>query len=108
MELAFLLDTTERLLSGIPLLLQLWALSVAVGAVLAVGIALLRMSGIKPLEWAASFYVFVFRGTPLLVQMFLIYYGLSLFGLRLDGVWMHVGTPEAIKAAEDAIVASVA
>jgi MurNAc alpha-1-phosphate uridylyltransferase len=26
-----------------------------------------------------------------------------LFGLRLDGVWMHVGTPEAIKAAEDAI-----
>jgi len=31
-----------------------------------------------------------------------------LFGLRLDGVWMHVGTPEAVKAAEDAIVASVA
>src|SRR5262245_18957335 len=31
-----------------------------------------------------------------------------LFGLRLDGVWMHVGTPEAVKAAEDAIVASAA
>jgi N-acetyl-alpha-D-muramate 1-phosphate uridylyltransferase len=31
-----------------------------------------------------------------------------LYGLRLDGVWMHVGTPEAVKAAEDAIVASVA
>jgi MurNAc alpha-1-phosphate uridylyltransferase len=31
-----------------------------------------------------------------------------LFGLRLEGVWMHVGTPEAVKAAEDAIVASVA
>jgi MurNAc alpha-1-phosphate uridylyltransferase len=31
-----------------------------------------------------------------------------LYGLRLEGVWMHVGTPEAIKAAEDAIVESVA
>ena len=31
-----------------------------------------------------------------------------LCGLRLDGVWMHVGTPEAIKAAEDAILASAA
>ena len=31
-----------------------------------------------------------------------------LCGLRLDGVWMHVGTPEAVKAAEDAILASAA
>jgi MurNAc alpha-1-phosphate uridylyltransferase len=31
-----------------------------------------------------------------------------LFGMRLDGVWMHVGTPEAVKAAEDAILASAA
>jgi MurNAc alpha-1-phosphate uridylyltransferase len=31
-----------------------------------------------------------------------------LYGLRLEGVWMHVGTPEAIKAAEEAIVESVA
>ena len=31
-----------------------------------------------------------------------------LYGLRLDGVWMHVGTPEAVKAAEAAIIASAA
>jgi MurNAc alpha-1-phosphate uridylyltransferase len=31
-----------------------------------------------------------------------------LFGLRLDGVWMHVGTPDAVHAAEDAFLASVA
>jgi MurNAc alpha-1-phosphate uridylyltransferase len=31
-----------------------------------------------------------------------------LFGLRLDGVWMHVGTPEAVQAAEEAFLASVA
>jgi MurNAc alpha-1-phosphate uridylyltransferase len=31
-----------------------------------------------------------------------------LFGLRLDGVWMHVGTPEAVNAAEEAFLESVA
>jgi MurNAc alpha-1-phosphate uridylyltransferase len=31
-----------------------------------------------------------------------------LFGLRLDGVWMHVGTPDAVHAAEEAFLASVA
>jgi MurNAc alpha-1-phosphate uridylyltransferase len=31
-----------------------------------------------------------------------------LFGLRMDGVWMHVGTPDAVRAAEDAFLASVA
>lgn len=31
-----------------------------------------------------------------------------LYGLRLEGVWMHVGTPEAVKAAEAAILASAA
>jgi len=31
-----------------------------------------------------------------------------LFGLRLDGVWMHVGTPDAVDAAEEAFLASVA
>jgi MurNAc alpha-1-phosphate uridylyltransferase len=30
-----------------------------------------------------------------------------LFGLRLDGVWMHVGTPDAVKAAEQAVLVSV-
>lgn len=94
MEIGFLIETTRRLLTGIPLMLQLWALSVAVGAVLAVAVALLRLSGIKPLEWLASFYVFVFRGTPLLVQMFLIYYGLSQFPeIRQSFLWVFLREP---------------
>ena len=94
MELAFLVDTTGRLLSGVPLLLKLWALSVAIGAVLAIAIALLRLSGVKPLEWLAGFYVFVFRGTPLLVQIFLIYYGLSQFPeIRQSFLWVFLREP---------------
>jgi octopine/nopaline transport system permease protein len=94
MELGFLVETTARLLSGVPLLLKLWALSVAIGALFAVAIALLRLSGIKPLEWLAGFYVFVFRGTPLLVQMFLIYYGLSQFPeIRQSFLWVFLREP---------------
>ena len=37
------------------------------------------MSGFKVLDWSRAAYVFVFRGTPLLVQIFLIYYGLGQF-----------------------------
>jgi octopine/nopaline transport system permease protein len=93
-EIGFLVETTRRLLSGVPLMLQLWALSVAIGAVLAVAVALLRLSGVKPLEWLASFYVFVFRGTPLLVQMFLIYYGLSQFPeIRQSFLWVFLRQP---------------
>ena len=39
----------------------------------------MRMSPVAVLGWLARVYVFVFRGTPLLVQIFLIYYGLGQF-----------------------------
>jgi MurNAc alpha-1-phosphate uridylyltransferase len=55
----------------------------------------------------------IFKGAPLaefsLTQMFnAAAEQQRLFGLRLDGVWMHVGTPDAVVAAEDAYLASVA
>ena len=78
MDLAFMRDTFWTLLSGVPLTLNLAFMSVALGAVLAVLVALMRMSRLKLLDWPAQGYVFVFRGTPLLVQIFLIYYGLAL------------------------------
>jgi octopine/nopaline transport system permease protein len=94
METSFLIETTTRLLGGIPMLLQLWAISVASGAVLAIVIAMLNLSGVKPLEWLARSYVFVFRGTPLLVQMFLIYYGLSQFPeVRQSFLWIFLRQP---------------
>jgi octopine/nopaline transport system permease protein len=79
MDWQFLIETFVSLISAIPLTLQLAATSIALGAVMALAIALCRLSGIKVLEWFARAYVFVFRGTPLLVQIFLIYYGLGQF-----------------------------
>lgn len=41
-------------------------------------------SNVNPLNWISRFYVWVFRGTPLLVQLFLIFYGLPRLGITLD------------------------
>jgi octopine/nopaline transport system permease protein len=89
MDFAFMRDTFFRLLEGVPLTLNLTFTSVAFGAVFAMIFALMRMSGVTVLDWIARGYVFVFRGTPLLVQIFLIYYGLGQFrpALQEIGLW---------------------
>ena len=89
MDFVFMKDTFLSLLSGVPLTLNLAFTSVALGAVLAMVLALMRMSGYRALDWPAQAYVFVFRGTPLLVQIFLIYYGLGQFRPTLQewGLW---------------------
>lgn len=94
MDLDFLRETILMLLSGAPLTLQLAAFSVGAGAVLAVLLALMRLSGNPLLDYPARSYVFVFRGTPLLVQIFLIYYGLGQFPeIRDSFAWPFLRQP---------------
>jgi octopine/nopaline transport system permease protein len=93
-DFTFLGNTMVQLLSGLPLLLQLAFYSIAAGAVLAVLLALMRLSGNPVLDYSARGYVFVFRGTPLLVQIFLIYYGLGQFPeIRQSFVWPFLRQP---------------
>ena len=93
-DLSFLLEAVTRIVPGIPLTLQLTVISVAAGLVLAILLAAMRLSRIFVLDWIARAYVFVFRGTPLLVQMFLIYYGLPQFrGLRETWLWPFLREP---------------
>jgi cystine transport system permease protein len=54
------------------------------GLLLGFGLAVGRLYGPAPLRWIARLYVSFFRGTPLLVQLFLIYYGLPQLGIQLD------------------------
>ena len=94
MDLDFLKETVLLLLSGVPLLLQLAFFSIAAGALFAVLLALMRLSGNPMLDYAARSYVFVFRGTPLLVQIFLIYYGLGQFPeIRQSFLWPFLRQP---------------
>lgn len=94
MDFAFLYETLLTLVAGIPLTLKLALSSVSCGSVLALLFAMLRMSGVAPLEWFARFYVFIFRSTPLLVQIFIIYYGLSQFReVRASFAWPLLRDP---------------
>jgi cystine transport system permease protein len=58
--------------------------SFAIGLVLALGVALMRLSKNRVVSGIARFYVSVIRGTPLLVQLFVIFYGLPTIGLVID------------------------
>ena len=94
MDFPFLWQTVRTLSAGIPLTLLLATLSVAIGVVIAIAIAAARLWGPRALQLAAKFYVFVFRGTPLLVQMFLIYYGLGQFeAVRSSLLWPVLREP---------------
>ncbi len=72
-------NNMPKLLAAALVTLELTALAIAIGVVLGLLVSLARMSGVKPLAWVASAYVDFFRGTPLLVQIFLIHYGVSSF-----------------------------
>jgi octopine/nopaline transport system permease protein len=95
MDPSFLWTTLQQLLTGVPLTLNLAAVSTLVGCLLAVLLTLMRISNVRLLDWSAQFYVFVFRGSPLLVQMFVIYYGLGQFRPFLQhwGLWPFFREP---------------
>jgi cystine transport system permease protein len=59
-------------------------ISMALGLVIAITIALMRLSGQVWLAGIARFYTSVIRGTPLLVQLFVVFYGLPSLGIRID------------------------
>ncbi|MEH2451515.1 MAG: amino acid ABC transporter permease [Nostoc sp.] len=62
------------ILRGIPLTLLFTLLSVSLGLIWGTILSLLKILGIKPLTWVANAYTSVFRGTPLLLQLALVYY----------------------------------
>ena len=85
-------ESTAQLLAGAWLTMQLTALAMLVGTTLAFPLALMRTSRHGWLRAPAYGYVFFFRGTPLLVQIFLVYYGLAQFEAIRDGfLWPVLG-----------------
>jgi octopine/nopaline transport system permease protein len=94
MDLAFLWECVRRIVPGIPTTLALVTISVTAGAVFACGLAAMRLSGFAALDLVARAYVFVFRGTPLAIQMFLIYFGLAQFPeIRGSFLWPYLREP---------------
>lgn len=78
-------DTAGPMLVGlVKANIPLTIASFLLGMVLAVAAALARLSSIAPLDWLARAYISVIRGTPLLVQLFIVFYGLPQVGIDLD------------------------
>ena len=99
------------LYAGLMFTVPLTLLSFAAGLVLAFLVAIGRLFGPAPLVWVLRFYVWLIRGTPLLVQLFVIFYGLPSVGIVLDplpaaliGFTLNVGAynSEVIRAAIEA------
>nr|WP_244266874.1 ABC transporter permease [Pseudovibrio stylochi] len=85
----FINKYASKLLKGFFLTLQLVGLSLIIGAMISLPVAAMRMSNIPVLSQVAYVYVYFFRGTPLLAQTFLIYYGSGSFMhfFKDIGVW---------------------
>lgn len=70
--------------AGLTITIPLAVISFAFGFIIAVITAISRISKIKIAKWFFSFYVWIFRGTPLLVQLFIVFYGLPKAGIKFD------------------------
>lgn len=78
-----------RMIRGLGVTLQLVGTSIVIGAILSIPIAYARMSRSPVLGWISYVYVYVFRGTPLIAQLYLIYYGFGSFRPAFEsvGLW---------------------
>ena len=72
------------LIPGLTMTIPLTIISFAIAMVIAIITALVQFAGIKVLKEIARFYVWVVRGTPLLVQLFVVFYGLPNIGILID------------------------
>ena len=72
------------LLPGLLYTIPLTAIAFALGLVIAVVTALVQFANIRGLKQLARIYIWIIRGTPLLVQLFVVYYGLPKVGILID------------------------
>ena len=83
-----------KLIQGATLTLELTALSVIAGLIVAIPLGIARSSSLWYVRSLPYAYIFFFRGTPLLIQLFLVYYGLSQFDVVRESVlWPYLRSP---------------
>lgn len=72
------------LIPGLTVTAPLTIISFSLAMVIAVAVALVQFANVKVLKPVARFYIWIFRGTPLLVQLFVVFFGLSRVGIVLE------------------------
>lgn len=80
-----MINSLPLLITGAGITIQITAISVGLGLIIGMFVGIARISNVKLLRWLAAIYIDFLRGTPLLVQIFLIYFALPvLLGQRVD------------------------
>lgn len=74
----------QILLPGLTMTIPLTAISFSIALVIAVAVALVQFARVPAARQIARFYIWVIRGTPLLVQLFVVFYGLPHIGTLID------------------------
>ena len=76
-----LFATLERawpfLIQGFQITVEIWAISIPLGIVIGLIACLMKLSKVKVFNFIANFYIWLIRGTPMLVQALIVYFGLS-------------------------------
>ena len=94
MLLELFIKWLPKLIQGATLTLELTAISVIAGLIVAIPLGIARSSKLWYVRSLPYAYIFFFRGTPLLIQLFLVYYGLGQFEAVRDSVlWPYLRSP---------------
>jgi len=94
MDLDFAIEHLPRLLKAAKLTIELTLLSLFFGIFVGVFFAVLRTTNNKVLFYISYYYSYIFRGTPLLVQIFIIYFGLAqIEWIRESFLWVFLKEP---------------
>lgn len=89
MDFSIIIDNLPLLFKGLGLTLQLLIISLVIGFILSIPLSIMAASKNPWLSIPVKTYIYIFRGTPLLIQIFIIYYGLSQFEwLRESILWV--------------------
>jgi polar amino acid transport system permease protein len=85
LDFSFIQRNLHLFLDGLVITVQLAVLAIAIALAWGMVLALSRISKIALLRWLSSAYIEIVRNTPVLVQIYLIYFGLAVFGFRVSG-----------------------
>jgi len=80
----YILMLLPSMLKGLTVTLKLFFLTLMLALPLGILMGMARISRFKPLKWFMEFYVWLFRGTPLLLQLLFMYFGLMTIGILLE------------------------
>lgn len=89
-DFGLIVSSLPHIASGIGVTLKLLIVSSFIGLLLAICILLLRMSGRWYFAWPAMIYIYFLRGTPILVQIFIIYHGLPQFEFIRNSIFWPI------------------